>query len=660
MKRNTRKQTKAEEKKPLRPAHRQRLQDRVNTFFEQKQHSLAVLSILLSALMSILLFDIKVSLSGDDSDYIIGAHNFWHHFTFPSGHGAVLYQMILSPFVGLFGMNLFLLKSLSAIFAIGAVWLFYKSFRECIPAAVLMPSLLLVSICAYVFFYASHTYSEMFFMLMQGLFVYYFARYFLVKDDVVYHLKTDWRKYLLLASLILGVVLARPIGYGILGVVILFFAIRQRWKDLLYLFAASLCVFALYKSFKLILWPGSSETLNFSTFFLKDPYNPALGMEDFPSLVKRFTQNSQVYLSAFLFQFMGLIPDTHSSMFTTSTARTLAIYILYAGCLALAFKRNNALLFAGIYAGVMNFASFIALQSNWGQDRLIMIYYPFILLFFLGGIWYLFRIKALQKAFFIYPILLLTLCVGTLTTTKGRVEQHLPVLQQNLLGDKLYGYTPDWVNFIKGSQWAAKNLDKDAVIVSRKPTMSKVYTGRDFTVTQTVLPVPIDTLASLPARIADDEILLVMDMSKGLFVGESVRYIVTYVRGTLKFSINGTETVGVCVYAFRKDDVGERLQYLEEHQMAYTFDLNDLIAQCRRMESFRIYDPDIMVRYLEDTGIDYLLLPQLRVYPTVRTGDYINDVHRYREFISFKYQGLFRTIHTIGKEEPCEIVEFIH
>jgi MFS family permease len=610
--------------------------------------------------MSILLFDVKVSLSGDDSDYIIGASEFWHHFTFPSGHGAVLYQIILSPFVGLFGMNLIVLKSISALCAIWAVWLLYRSFRDCVPAAVLAPSLLLVSICAYVFFYASHTYSEMFFMLMQGLFIYFFALYFLVKEDAVPSLKTGWRTYLITAALILGVVLARPIGYGILGAVILFFGVERRWRDMLYLFAATVCVFAFYQLLKSILWPGSSETLNFSTFFLKDPYNPTLGMESPAGMLKRFTENSQIYLSAFLYQFMGLIPDTYSNMFTVSTARTVAIYLLYAGCIVITFRRNKALLFAGIYAGVMNFASFIALQSMWAQDRLIMIYYPFILLFFLGGIWYLFQIQALKKAFFIYPLLLLTLCYGTLSTTRSRVKQNLPVLQQNLLGDKLYGLTPDWANFIKGSQWVTENLDKDAVIVSRKPTLSKVYTGRDFTLTPTALTVPADTLALLKDKTTADRILVMADASKIIFTGEPVRYIISYVRGTNKFSLNGTETIGVCVYAFPNESVESRLAEMAAYDMAYTFDFDDLVEQCRRMESVRIYDPDLMLRYLEDNGISYLLLPQLRVYPTINSGEFINDVHRYRDFISFKYPGRFRTIHTIGEEEPCEIVEFIH
>jgi hypothetical protein len=613
---------------------------------------------ILSVLMCVLLFDVKVSLSGDDCDYIVGADNFLRHFIFPGGHGAVLYQMLLSPFVGIFGMNLLVLKSLSAVCMIASMALFYKGLKHTVPAVVLMPALLLAAVCPYLFFYASYTYSEAFFMLMQGLFVYFFAKYFLWKDDAAYCLKTGWPKYLTLAALALGVVLARPIGYGVLGAVCLFFVIRRRWKDLLYICAAFTAVFVLYSLLKSVLWPGMGGAFGLGNMLAKDPYNPTLGMEDLPGFVNRFTRNSQIYLSWYLFQFMGLMPDMHSSVLSIDTARTLAVYLLYAGCLAIVWKRNKTLLFIGLYVGLMNFVSFVILQSGWAQDRLIVIYYPFILVFLLGGICYLFQIRALKKGFFIYPLLLLPVFCGTLSATKGRVEQNLPVLQQNLLGDELYGFTPDWVNFIEGSRWAARNLPEDAVIVSRKPTMSKVYTGRDFILTHTALTIPVDSLAALKDKVGDHTILIA-DAGQGVYPGTAVQCIVSYVRGAYKFSLNGVESVAACVYAVSGEWLDGLTESMNNSQIAYTLDFDDFIAQCRRVESIRIYDPDMMLHYLEEIDVNYLLLPQLRVYPTKNTGEYINDVHRYRSFISYKYPGRFRTVQVIGEEEPCEIVEFI-
>ncbi|MDR1937384.1 MAG: hypothetical protein LBQ73_02655, partial [Tannerellaceae bacterium] len=200
MKSNKKKQKKLKKETAV-PLH-QKLYRSVDAFFERNRQRFFVLSILLSVLMSILLFDVKMSLSGDDCDYLVGADNFWRHFTFPGGHGS-LYPMILSPLVGLLGMKLLLFKSLSAVFIVLSIWLLYKTFRGLVPAVVLMPALLLASICSYIFFYAGHTYSEPLFMLVQGLFLYFFARYFLGKDDVSYCLKADWRKYLVIGGLAL-------------------------------------------------------------------------------------------------------------------------------------------------------------------------------------------------------------------------------------------------------------------------------------------------------------------------------------------------------------------------------------------------------------------------------------------------------------------------
>jgi hypothetical protein len=662
MKNNIRKQTKTKENASLPAPARGDLPAKINAFFEKRQSLFFAVSILLSLLTSVLLFDVKVSLSGDDCDYILGADDFWRHFTYPGAHGAVLYQMILSPFAGLSGMNLILLKSLSALFLAGSMWLFYKSFRNRVPAAVWAPAMLLVGVCSYVFFYASHTYSEAFFMLMQGLFVYFFSRYFLREDNGADNRRPAGRsQYLLLASLALGLLLARPIGFGVWGAIALFFAIRRRWKDLLYLFGAFALLFVLFSLLKSALWPETATTIDLKAFLAKDPYNPALGTDDFQGFVSRFTQNSLVYLSSFLYQFMGLLPDFPSGVADVNTIRCLVIYVLYAGCLAIVFRRNDTLLFIGLYVGVMNFVSFVALQSIWNQDRLILIYYPFILLFFLGGMYYLFQIRILKKAFPLYPLCLLALLAGTLSTTKGRVEKNLPVLQQNILGDPLYGLSPDWENFIKGSRWAAKNLPREAVIVSRKPTISKVYTGRDFTTLPASLNVTIDSLVALKDRKGANSALVAVDVGQGIFVGERVRYlIVPHVLRSFEFMIDGVKaTNGVCVYEVPNELLPELTGSMAKFQMQYILDFDNILEQCRNKEFLYIHDPEAMLRYLLDQQVNYLLLPQLRLNPQRNTGEYINTIHIYREIISFKYPDRFRTIHTIGGAEPCEIVEFV-
>ncbi|MDR0795157.1 MAG: glycosyltransferase family 39 protein [Tannerella sp.] len=638
---------------------------KTSDFFEHNRTVLFIICMITGVLMSILLFDVKVSQSGDDSDYLIYANDFWRHFTFPGFRGP-LYPIILAPIIGIFGFNLILVKSLSAIFILLSIWLLYKSFQDKIPAMVLMPALLLTCLCSYLFFYASHTYSEPFFMLMQSLFIFYFSKYFLatagsparlsgietngVSCSIVQRsLKTDWPKYLILGGIVLGMGLTRSIGFSVLGVVILFFAIDKRLKDLAYTLAAAILVFCIFQLIKTVVWPDAGSAYDIKNYLAKDYYNP-VESESFLGFLNRLTVNSKVYLSAFLCQFMGVMPETPSNLLKTDTTRTIVIYLLFFFCLFMVFRCNKALLFTGLYAGVLNFVSFVILQTIWGQDRLIVIYYPLIILLFLGGFYYLFQFKAIQKFFFVYPLIILILFVGTISITTSRIERNFSVLQENILGDPLYGFTPDWYNFIKGSQWAAQNLDENAVIVSRKPSISTVYTGRKFTWSPTDITVPYDIFALTQST--ENQVIVV---ASGLHISPYLQYII----GSRKtFPFKEKIVNGVQVYRVPGNELDTFLQTIQNENMDYTLDYKPFFDNLPN-EDFRIYDPEMLLNYLIENDIRYLLLPQLRVDPTRNTGVFINNVHRFIWFISCKYPDRFRTVYVEGKEEPCEIIEFI-
>ena len=617
-------------------------------FFERNRTIFFMLTMIAAVLMSILLFDMKVSLSGDDSDYILFADNFWRHFTFPGFRGP-LYPIILAPFIGIFGMNLVVLKSLSAIFILLSVWFLYKSFRNIIPAVILIPALFLVCICSFVFFYASYTYSEPFFMFLQSVFIFYFAKYFLNMEEVQYNLRNDWSKYLILGVLALCMGLTRSIGYSVVIVVMLFFAIKKRWKDMAYTLVASILVFCLFQLFKTIVWPDAGSAYDLKNYLAKDYYNPT-EFESIAGFIDRFVANSNIYLSSFLCQFMGVIPETPSNIVQVNPIITVLIYLLFFCCLFIVLNRSKVLLFLGIYAGVMNFASFVILQSTWGQDRLIVIYYPLILLFLLGGIYYLFQFKALRKFFFVYPLMLLIVCFGTLSITSNRIGKNVPVLQENLFGNQLYGLTPDWQNFIRGSQWAAKNLDKNALIISRKPSISKVYTGRDFVWSPTEATVPFDVL-NLMQNTDEQTILIVENQSPNPYL----KYVINFRK---PFDFNKKEITGVQLILVPNNDLESCIEYLMRQNLLYSFDYRSFFDNLKNVD-FLIYDPDVLVKSLLDNNIRYLLLPQLRIDPTRNTGLYINNVHRIVWFINLKYPDRFRTVHVEGKEEPCEIVEFV-
>ena len=67
-----------------------------------------------------------------------------------------------------------------------------------------------------------------------------------------------------------------------------------------------------------------------------------------------------------------------------------------------------------------------------------------------------------------------------LNVTTKKVKANDEYLMQTLAGNKFYNMTPDWINYIKMSQWAAKNVSEDVMIACRKPSISFIYAKREF------------------------------------------------------------------------------------------------------------------------------------------------------------------------------------
>jgi 4-amino-4-deoxy-L-arabinose transferase-like glycosyltransferase len=636
------------------------LTETVRIFFDRHEKTFASLSITAGTLISILLFDPKVSLSGDDCDYIVNAGNFWKNFIYPGHHGP-LYPIVLSPFVGLFGIKLTLLKSLSVIFMITSFWLFYKSFRHTVSSIILIPALFLVCINPHVLFFASYTYSEPLFMLIQALFFYLFSRYFRNSDteQTLSSISRDWRKYLIPAFVIMGMGLTRTIGFCVIGAVILYFTIERRWKDLIFITGFWGVLFGIFYFLKPLIWPDSASVQSFEMLLAKNPYQLEQGPEDIPGLINRVTGNSHIYLSGFLYRYLGLRSD-----FPIKDIPVLSVftYMLFIICLVTLFKKNKSLFFTGLYTGILLFASFVLLHTLWSQDRIIMIYYPYILLFLLGGIYYLLKNKSLRNFAWIYPLTVVALFIGTGKHLKAKVEQNMPVLQQNLSGNDLYGLTPDWENFIRMSRWANDNLDKNAVIVSRKPSISYVYTGREF---QGMYNVPGEILSNVTAHIEkekDENVFLITDISKKRNPGLApfIQYVlVTKENGNFRIGNESVSSAGI--YQIPKSLFDEKLiNLLDSLDVNYTSDHETFIQQYidDKAQNYMIMSPDMLLKGLRDANVRYLLLPKIRLYTPQNTGRFITTVHHYIRYIQMKYPDSFLLIHTIGKEETCELVEF--
>jgi len=450
----------------------------LDTWLDKNSKALLIVFFGASILFSFFLFQVRMDIGGDDSGYVLRAYDFLHKGAFPSFQGP-LYPMFLSIFVSFLGIKVIFLKSLSLLFNFIALLFFYKSFKGRIPPFVLYATLLLTAINASILSFASLTYSEAFFMALQSIFLFYFFKLLdKIKDNNNLPFKESLKDWLFVGLTIFLMSSAKSVGVFALGGLLVYFAMRKQYRYIFYLLAVFLVFNIPINFIEKILWHAPSQFGQQSNIFMqKNAYNVAEGNETFHGYIGRFFQNSNLYLSKRFFQIIGL-----RSLEATTTITWLAYLFVFTFlfCVYRIIKsKNNYLLAASLYVACLTGITFIVLQVQWDQPRLVMIFVPLYLLIFIYGLY-----DTLKKAPWAMQllgvsfILLLTLLEFNATLKKSK--ENIAILNKNLHGDIYCGFTPGWANYLKLSNWC-EVLPKDSLVACRKGPMSSVYAnGRDF------------------------------------------------------------------------------------------------------------------------------------------------------------------------------------
>ncbi|MDR2627655.1 MAG: hypothetical protein LBC40_06450 [Dysgonamonadaceae bacterium] len=582
----------------------------------------------LTALVSLLLYDPRVSLTGDDSDYILAANRFLRDFRFP-GAQAMLYKIALSPVAYVSGLSLFPLKMFSLVSMLGFMYFTFKAFRGVIPASILLPVLALVSVNSYVLYYASQTYSEAFFMFVLSLFLLVFFRYIGKEAQAT----VGWRKVinalLCLALSALSVALTRTVGFSIAIGVAGYFLFCGQWRKLGLFLVCYAVLFAAYSLLKDWVW-GNSD-LQFSgqgdMLLNKNPYRVEEGREDFAGFVLRFWQNSNQYLSNGLFRIMGFNYQTGEN----SVFRMLLVYAGAVAGMCFSFKRNRYLFATIVIAGAFLAVSFVILQVFWNQERLIIPVYPFIVMSILACLYYLLSKKGVRGLQFIYPVVVVILFVAGLSGTMRAIPEA------RKLTDRYSGLSPDWLNYLKASEWAGKNLAESDLVACRKPTMSVIYgRGKPF---YGIYSVPTGDAAAFmrewtaaPRRYAA---VPVNDHSYRQFNALRSFYRARVELGGQAFWILN-----------RSDSLPAVLGRTGVPALALP-KMRELSAGVNN--NFGIFYADSLLNRLKEGGVTHIMTASLPA----------NTVERYAFYIQEKYPHLYRFIYQEGANEnrPAQIYE---
>ncbi len=422
-------------------------------------------------LLSMFLFNLRVSEGGDDSTYIIRAVDFVNEGTYPSFQGP-LYPLFLSVFVALFGIKLSLLKLSSFVLMLISVWMFYKVFRQRISYVLLFSALIISSLSSLYIYFSSQTYSEAMFIVLQ---LPVFALVFkLVEQETD---RIDWKTILLLSVTVVAGYLTRTVGVGALIAVVFFLIISKRYKESGAVVAGSLVVMALFLLIKNGIWQnGWFDGGQASTLIYKHPYQMEQGKETFMGFLTRFVDNSNLYLSKHLMQMVGLKSEVYK---TTNALVTVLLYLVFLFGSIKAFKKNKYLLFTAIYVATMLGITFFVLQRLWDQYRLIVPFFNGVILILLYGIFQLVQLSQNKWLHRLAFALVLVCTVNLVSVSFSKVD--LLTLRKNIRGDLYEGYTDDWRHYLSMAEFAGKQLPEQSYVAVRKPNMARIYAnGKKF------------------------------------------------------------------------------------------------------------------------------------------------------------------------------------
>lgn len=449
------------------------VKSKMELFLEKKQTPILYFAMFLFLALSLLSFDPKMSTGGDDASYIVRAFRLINEGRFPTFQGP-LYPIFLVPFVAAFGLHINLLKTLSILLGLGSLYIFHKSFKDRISYVVLTYALLFQAFNYQLIYYASQTYNEQFYLFVQGLFVFVFFKYLDVYNTGIQNIRETYKQWILLGFMVLLVVLAKNIGLAAVIAMVGFFFLQKRYVASALSAVSFAVVYFPYRFLRDFIWDTESPfTRQGAVFLYKDPYNYSKGKEEFSGFVTRFYENIHIYLSKNFPKIVGL--RDQGVMDKVELLGYIIVFFIIFAFIRSWLKKNREIFFISIFVLVSLGVTFVILQTRWDSDRLIIFMTPYLILLCLYSVFELFDSPKRKYLSVVVHLGLVLLLFQNLQTSFKNVD--LLTTKKNLSGDRYHGYSPDWVNYIKMSEWIADNLPEEDLVGVRKQTMSIIFSG---------------------------------------------------------------------------------------------------------------------------------------------------------------------------------------
>jgi hypothetical protein len=464
--------------------------DKIEAWGSKNDQKILFLFLALSLLFSFMLFNARISEAHDDALYLEGGWRYVHEFpNYFYTQNAPLYVLFLGLLTKIFGFKLLLFKLFNVVFNFFAVFFFYKSFNKRIPYLVLIPVMVFVSCNHLIQYYASMTFTEAFYLFLQSLFFFWFFKLYDALQ-IEPNGQKHWKLFLMLGLFTFLIATCKSGAIVAVPVVILFFLMEKQWKNAGFAFAGYLVIKIPYEIIVKLIWGAQNQFSGQGKILLqKDPYDKSLGNEDLSGFITRFFENCSLYLGKRFYELLGLRDELTRSLESQAQAdkltkeyKYLAFFLVIILLIALfkVFKqKNKPMIFFGLFTGAQLFLSFVILQVRWDQPRIVLICMPIMLI-----LMYLLFYDTVKKSGMgqnLYLVIALIISGSVFTSAFKRGVVNVPIVKKNLAGNIYYGYTPDWQNFLRCSEWCADSLPSNTLVASRKAPMSFVYgKGKKF------------------------------------------------------------------------------------------------------------------------------------------------------------------------------------
>lgn len=449
---------------------------RIENWTTSKSNLVWGILLFISVLCSLLLFDLKISIGGDDSAYIERAYDFIETGRFPFYQGPG-YPIMLAAIYKIFGMKVAIFKVFSFIFYTLHVLFIWLAFRNKIPYFILIFIMGFITMNSFMQYYASQTWSEAFYFMLQSIFLYLCVKLISRsensnKEGIIETVKKHGYLLFLVGCFYVFASQTKTIAVFIIIPVVVYFLTQKQFKMAGLSLAAMLIIKFAYEGIIYALY-GPNTSPQFEQMMLIDAYKPHLGKMTIAGMFERFFENLNTYASMQFNRLLHFVPFT---FYKPNKLETFLVVALLGISSFKIFKNNKYGWFLVLFSIILSCGVFFGIHANNRQDRLILITFPFLIGIIIYGIYLLFdKLKELQIVVTIIATLLLLI---SLYNTLGKAPESITILKKNMGKDKYAGYTTDQKNYFNMSEWCATNLPEGSIVAVRKSSMSFIATGK--------------------------------------------------------------------------------------------------------------------------------------------------------------------------------------